>query len=133
MRIRCRLQQSEITRRYPTPHNHALNPNLDSVVSALAELGDVELAALIAATYGVPQIAPGLLAWIDGACDWELNRRRGLDYPLQPPEAAIDPSENEVSINAAVGLRDQFAQDSPAVCAFFDALVELLTGGGRKH
>jgi len=30
-------------------------------------------------------------------------------------------------------LRDQFAQDSPAVRAFFDALVELLTGSGRKQ
>ena len=32
----------------------------------------------------------------------------------------------------AIVLRDQFAQDSPAVRAFFEALVELLTGGGRK-
>jgi hypothetical protein len=38
-----------------------------------------------------------------------------------------------VSINAAMVLRDQFAQDSPAVLAFHDALVELLTGGGRKQ
>jgi len=30
-------------------------------------------------------------------------------------------------------LRDQFAQDSPAVLAFFYALVELPTGGGRKQ
>jgi hypothetical protein len=88
---------------------------------------------LITATYGVPQTAPGLLAWIDGACDWEVNRRRAFDYPLQPPEAAIDPSEDEVSISAAMVLRDQFAQDSPAVRAFFDALVELLTGGVRKN
>ena len=52
------------------------------------------------ATYGVPQTAPGLLAWIDSACEWELNRRRDFDYPLLPPEAAIDPPEDEVSINA---------------------------------
>jgi len=38
-----------------------------------------------------------------------------------------------VSINAAMVLRDRFAQDSPAVRAFFDALVELLTGGGNRH
>jgi len=38
-----------------------------------------------------------------------------------------------VSINAAMVLRDQFAQDSPAVLALFDALVALLTGGGRKQ
>jgi len=29
-------------------------------------------------------------------------------------------------------LRDQFAQDSPAVRAFFDALVGLLTGGSSS-
>jgi hypothetical protein len=46
---------------------------------------------------GVPQTAPGLLAWIDSACEWELNRRRDFDYPLLPPEAAIDPPEDEVS------------------------------------
>jgi hypothetical protein len=78
-------------------------------------------------------MAPGLLAWIDGACDWEVNRRAGLDYPLQPPEAAIDPREDEVSISAAMVLRDQFAQDSPPVRAYFDALVKVLTGGGHRH
>jgi len=110
-----------------------VNTDLTAIKAALAEISDTELAALIAATYGVPQTAPGLLAWIDGACDWELNRRRDFDYPLQPPEAAIDPSEDAVSIAAAMVLRDQFAQDSTAVLAFFNELVELLTGDGRKQ
>jgi len=30
-------------------------------------------------------------------------------------------------------MRATFAQDSPAALAFFDALMELLTGGGRKQ
>ena len=68
-----------------------------------------------------------------GAADWELNRRAGYDYDLLPPEAAIDPSEDAVSIDAAAAMRDQFAQDSPAVREFFDALVDLLTGVGRKQ
>jgi len=38
-----------------------------------------------------------------------------------------------VSINAAIVLSDEFAHDSPAVRALFDALVELLTGSGRKQ
>jgi hypothetical protein len=74
-----------------------------------------------------------LLVWIEGACDWELNRRVGHEYELLPPEAAIDPSEDAVSIDAAIAMRATFAKDSPAVLAFFDALVELLTGVGRKH
>ena len=106
---------------------------LTAIKAALADIADTELAALIAATNGVPQIAYGLLIWIESACDWELNRRAGHDYELLPPEAAIDPSEDEASISAAIAMRDQFAEDSPAVRAFFDALVELLTGEGRKQ
>jgi len=74
---------------------------------------------------------PWLLAWIDGACDRELNRRRGFDYPQLPPEAAIVPSEDAVSIDAAMAMRATFAQYSPAVLAPFDALAGLLTGDGR--
>ena len=70
-----------------------------------------------------------MLAWIDSACEWELNRRRGYDYELQPPE------EDAVSIAATMTMRATFAQESSAVLALFDALVELLTGGGerKKH
>ena len=100
---------------------------------ALAEVTDAELHALIEATYGVPQTAPGLLAWIDAACDWELNRRTGLGYELQPPEAAIPPEEDPVSIDAAIAMRLMFAQDmrteARAVLALFDAIVGVLTGG----
>ncbi len=107
--------------------------NLAAIQAALGALSDAELHALIAASNDTPPIAYGLLVWIEGACDWELNRRRGFDYTLQPPEAAIDPSEDGVSIGATYAMRAGFAQDSPAVRALFDALVELLTGGGRKH
>ena len=69
-------------------------------MAALAELSDAEIHALIAATNGVPPIAYGLLVWIEGACDWELNRRAGHDYELLPPEAAIDPSEDAVRSSA---------------------------------
>ena len=110
-----------------------MDTDLTAVKAALTGISDRELRALIATTYGVPQIAPGLLAWIDSACDWELNRRGGFDYPLQPPEAAIDPSEDEFSINAAIVLCEQVTQDSPGALAFFEALVELLTGGEQKH
>jgi hypothetical protein len=63
----------------------------------------------------------------------ELNGRAGHDYELLPPEAAIDPSEDAVSIDAAMAMRDQFAADSPAALALFNALVDLLTGDGRRH
>ena len=110
-----------------------MDADLGPIKAALAEVTDAELHALISAANGAPPLAYGLLVWIEGACDWELSRRSGHDYELLPPEAAIDPSEDAVSIDAAMVLRDQFAQDSPAVRAFFDAPVELLTGHGQKH
>ena len=110
-----------------------MTTNLTTVSDALAELTDAELHALIAAANDVPPIAYGLLVWIEGACDWEINRRVGHDYELLPPEAAIDPSEDAVSIDAAIAMRATFAQDSTAVLALFDELVNLLTGSRRKH
>jgi len=47
------------------------------------------------------QIAPGLY-WLDSACVWQLQRRSGYHYELQPPEAAIPPEEDAVSIDAAI-------------------------------
>ena len=109
--------------------------NLTSVSDALAELTDIELRALIVATNEAPPIAYGLLVWIEGACDWELNRRAGRDYDLLPPEAAIDPSEDAVSIEATYAMRASFAASgfAPAALKFFDAVVELLTGAGERH
>jgi len=86
-----------------------MDADLSPIVAVLGDLDDGELAALIETTNEVPQIAPGLLAWIEGAADWELNRRRGLDYTLLPPEAAMPPEEDSVSIDAAVIIRAQFA------------------------
>ena len=74
-----------------------------------------------------------MLIWIDGTSDWELNRREGVGYELQPPEAAIPPEEDAVSIAATMTMRATSAQDSGAVLALLDALVELLTGASNRH
>ena len=113
--------------------NGTVDANLTAIKAALAEISETGLTALVAATNGVPPVAYGLLVWIEGACDWELNRRAGHDYELLPPEAAIDPSEDAVSIDAAMAMRTTFAQDSTAVIALFEELVDLLTGSGRKQ
>jgi hypothetical protein len=109
--------------------------NLTAVRDALEGLTDIELRALVVATNEAPRVAYGLLVWIEGACDWETNRRRGFDYELQPPEAAIDPSEDAVSVEAIYAMRAAFAAGdmAPAVLKFFDALVALLTGRGQRH
>ena len=61
------------------------------------------------------------------------ERSRRLALRAAPPEAAIPPEEDAVSIDAAIALRATFAADSAGVRASFDALVELLRGGVRKH
>jgi hypothetical protein len=109
--------------------------DLMPVAAALAEFNDCELCALIDATNNVPQIVPGLLAWIGHACDWELNRRACVDFPLQSPDAAIPPEEDAKSIVAMMMLRAKFDQDAGrgAVVALFDAMIRALTGGERRH
>jgi len=109
--------------------------NLIAIEEALAGLTDIELRALKVASKEVPQIATDLLAWIEGACDWELNRRVGREYELLPPETAINPREDAVSMEAIHALRESFAGGdmAQAVLKFFDALAALLTGGDRKH
>ena len=110
--------------------------DLVPIVAALAELNDGELCVLIDVTNNVPQIVPGLLAWIGHACDWELNRRAGVDFPLQSPDAPIPP-EDAASIVAMMTLRARFDQDARrdagAVAALFDAMIRALTGGERRH
>jgi hypothetical protein len=69
----------------------AMDARLQPIVAALAEVRDDELSALIATANSRPQIAPGLLAWIEHAAKWEQDRRAGSDFALQPP-AAGDPS-----------------------------------------
>ena len=71
--------------------NPAMDADLTAIKAALAEFSDTEFHALIAATNGAPPVAYGLLVWIEGAADWELNRRAGHEYELLPPEVAIDP------------------------------------------
>jgi len=111
--------------------------DLMPVAAALAELNDGELCALVDATNNAPQIVPGLLAWIGHACDWELNRRAYVDFPLQSPDAAIPPEEDAARIVAMMTLRARFDQDASgsagAVVALFDAMIRALIGGERGH
>lgn len=46
--------------------------------AVLATIPDRELLALRAAIEGSPNIVPGLLAWLEGATDWEINQPGGI-------------------------------------------------------
>lgn len=111
--------------------------DLSAVEAALSELEDSELCALIDSTNNVTQLVPGLFRWIGHACDWELHRRAGVDFPLTSPLAAIPPEEDAVTIAATMTLRERFDQGGgreacPAV-VLFDAILRVLTGGERRH
>ncbi len=112
-----------------------MDADLEPLANALAELREAELRALVVAANELVLMAAGLLSWIEHLADWELNRRSGLDFPLQPPEAAITPEEGADSIVAATMMRDGFADgggdQADPVVALFDAIVGALTGAGR--
>jgi hypothetical protein len=114
-----------------------MQANLTPIMSALGELEDVELRALMAAAGEVVVIAAaGLLAWIEHLADWELNRREGLHFSLQPPEAAIPPEHEVDSLAAALMLRQQFVEDAEpraSLVTLFDASLGVLTGGEQLH
>jgi hypothetical protein len=111
--------------------------DLMPVTAVLAELSDGELVALIDSTNNASQIVPGLLAWIGHACDWELNRRACVDFPLQSPDAAIPPEENAASIAALMTMRATFRQHARrngcTMLALFDAMIRALTRGEHWH
>jgi hypothetical protein len=109
-----------------------MDTDLYRVVAALGDLSDAELSGLIKCTHEAPQIAPGFLAWLDTACDWEQHRRRDAHFPLPPPESAIPPEEDAVSIAATAVVRQQFA-NVPAVAARFGAIAGELTGGANEQ
>ena len=72
------------------PHSDdAMDASLQPIVAALGELGDDELSTPITTANSGPQMAPGLLAWIEHTANWEQHRRAGSDFPLQPAAAAI--------------------------------------------
>ncbi len=108
-----------------------LDPLAD-VRGVLAELAEGELEVLFATSQLRPVPSMALVGWIEHAADWELNRRKGFDFRLAPPDEAIDPSEDPVAIRAAIALHDEFAGD-PAIARFFAAAVDILIGRGQRR
>ena len=51
-----------------------------------------------------PNAAPGLLAYLDHAVGWEIDRRAGQSYALQRPMAAIPDDEVGASLDALAVL-----------------------------
>jgi len=103
---------------------------LSDLTRTLAVIPREGLYGLRAAIDGSPHFAPGLLAWLEHAVDWEINRREGRSYRLQGPRAAIDDSEIEHSLITLAMLAGQF-RDSPlpegvSVAPFLDVAAAIL-------
>jgi hypothetical protein len=111
-------------------NNPAMLASVADVRGALAELAEDELEVLFATSQLRPAPSMALASWVEHAVDWELNRRKGFDFRLAPPDEAIDPSEDTVAISVAIALHDEFAGD-PAIARFFAAAVEILIGRGQ--
>ena len=98
--------------------------------AGLAAIPDRELHALRAAIEGSPNIVPGLLAWLDGATDWEINRRAVFDYALLGPIRAIADEEVDRSLLTLAVLSAQVRGDgrgeSVPVADFLDCAAAVL-------
>ena len=98
--------------------------------AALAAIPDRELQALRAAIQGSPNIVPGLSAWLEGATDWEINRRAGFDYELLGPIRAIGDEEVDRSLLTLAVLAAQFLDDgreeSAPVAEFLECAAAVL-------
>lgn len=100
------------------------------LTAALAAISDGDLCGLSEAIAGSPNVVPGLLAWLEAAVDWEINRRDGAFYPLLGPRAAIDDTETDASLLAlaimAACFRNDGRSESKAVAEFLDLAASTL-------
>jgi hypothetical protein len=103
---------------------------MEYLATALAELTEPELerisALFDAMIDGVPS---GLSAWMRHLIDRERDARAGVHYTLRPPHDAIDSSEIDATIVAALRLR--LAAIDPPLARLLDAAVPVLTKVAR--
>jgi hypothetical protein len=95
-----------------------------AIVAALEGLSAAELDALRASADAAPGAVPGLMAYIEHAVGWELDRRDERVYRLAAPMDAIPPEEAAASVMALAIIGASFADGSarPEVRAFLDAV-----------
>jgi hypothetical protein len=124
MHFRC---QSHV-RGNSEPLSIAIVPDpLTPIPTALAAMTDEELAALHIATEETP-VTPatsGLLAAIAHCCDWELHRRRGIEFALQDPRAAVG-TEDATETYLALAVISAMFETRPRVQALLDAIGDAL-------
>jgi hypothetical protein len=102
----------------------------DDLARTLAVLPERDLHGLRTAIDGSPNFAPGLMAWLEHAVGWEIDRRAGVVYPLLGPLAAIDDPEIDQSLVAlavlAACFRDDGRPDSVPVADFLKLTATVI-------
>jgi hypothetical protein len=103
---------------------------LADLATALAALSERELLGLRAALDGSPNVVPGLLAWLEHAVGWEMDRRTGAIYSLRDPHAAIDDTEIHESLITLAVLTacfwDDGRIDSVPIANFLELTATIL-------
>jgi hypothetical protein len=98
--------------------------------TSLAAIPEQDLDTLRATIEAAPNGVPGLMAYLDHAVSWELDRRAGQSYVLLPPRAAIPDEEFGASLDAlavlAMFFRRDRRHDGEPIAALLDHISSLL-------
>jgi hypothetical protein len=104
--------------------------DLLDIRAALAAIPERDLCTLCATIEVAPNAVPGLLAYLDHAVGWEIDRRAGQSYALQRPMAAIPDDEVAASLDALAILAIFFRRDrqhiGEPIAALLDRVASIL-------
>jgi hypothetical protein len=103
-------------------------PPLARMRTALAALSDRELFSLRAAAEEAMAFAPSLLAWLEHAAGWEIDRREQQDYVLRVPSESIEDDAVPHALLALEALRFTFRSGgaSAGMDELWSAALELV-------
>jgi hypothetical protein len=114
---------------------------LTRLVALLSHVGTDDLAALRSAVDGVsgyedaPRSISGLLAWLEHAVGWELDRRAGVEYRLGRPTEAIAHEDVEMCVIAVLAIATSFrhtvGRDTSDIADLLEHVAVLITPDER--
>jgi hypothetical protein len=112
---------------------------VERIAAALQRLSTRSLAALRYAAERAPQTVPGLLAWLEAASGWEIDRRNGHRYRLAAPMEAIPPEESAQSVAALMvigaaisGAAGLEPGEASAIVEFMQAALAMVTDSAES-
>ena len=109
---------------------HNQRVDLVDIRAALAAISEQDLHTLRTTIEVAPHAVPGLLAYLDHAAGWEIDRRAGQSYALQRPMAAIPDDELAPSLDAlailAIFFRRDRQHDGEPIAALLDRVASIL-------